>query len=353
MCYIENNRLWGRVGGRQGPATHAACRLGNVDTRHMKSRILISTVLLFSLLCLLSVPASAVVVIDIDHEAGNLAEWDATTTDGGDMSCTAAAALAGTNYGAQFHVDDTNAIYGSAWLASAKSRFRTRLYVDPNGLTMASGNEFNLNQGNNWQYTVSLNYSGGYRIRAMILDDGWDSHLTSYYSISDAPHYIEIDWTRASGAGANNGSLSLWIDGALRETVSGIDNDTWTLQYIYYGAPDGIDAGTSGDFYMDQIVANDDGSEIGPVASPTPTNTATHTPTATNTATHTPTPTGTLSYTPTPTITPNPFLITNTVTSGHVWALTRQVSYGEASIIVVLVVAVGIRALALARGVTR
>ncbi len=77
------------------------------------------------------------------------------------------------------------------------------------------------------------------------------------------------------------------------------------------------------------------GSEINDLMNGTPTPTSTSTPTPTGTIT--PTPGG-----PTPTSTPDT-VITNTLSSGNVWALRREVSYGQAAIVTVIIILIGIR----------
>jgi hypothetical protein len=52
-----------------------------------------------------------------------------------------------------------------------------------------------------------------YLVRVGVLNDATTWHTGSWYPISDAPHALEVDWQAATVPGANNGSLSLWIDG--------------------------------------------------------------------------------------------------------------------------------------------
>ena len=49
--------------------------------------------------------------------------------------------------------------------------------------------------------------NGSYRISAALrMDDGsWKS--SSWHTISDAPHWLELEWQAASAAGANDGFL--------------------------------------------------------------------------------------------------------------------------------------------------
>ncbi len=49
-------------------------------------------------------------------------------------------------------------------------------------------------------------------------------------------------------AAENNGSISLWIDGVSKETVSGIDNDTLRVDEVRLGAAGTVDVQDSYDF---------------------------------------------------------------------------------------------------------
>src|SRR5574341_325255 len=93
--------------------------------------------------------------------------------------------------------------------------------------------------------------TGTYQIRGNIRNDsnGWTN--TSWFTISDAPHYVEFDWKASTAQGANNGYLTLWIDGTQQANLTGVDNDTRKIDLIRWGAVDGIDTGTRGTYYFD------------------------------------------------------------------------------------------------------
>ena len=80
----------------------------------------------------------------------------------------------------------------------------------------------------------------------------------------DAPTYIEFLVQYATSAVASDASASLWINGSLQETLTNFDlfdyamPDTMLIGTIY-----GLDAGTSGAFYLDEIVLRADAIEIG------------------------------------------------------------------------------------------
>ena len=99
---------------------------------------------------------------------------------------------------------------------------------------------------------VEFRTSGGkYQLRALILDDATTFTSSGWFTISDAPHPIELDWRAATAAGANNGGLTLWIDGVQQANVTGIDNDTRRIESVRLGALSGIDTGTRGTEYFD------------------------------------------------------------------------------------------------------
>jgi hypothetical protein len=65
-------------------------------------------------------------------------------------------------------------------------------------------------------------------------------------NITDAPHYFEIDWAASSAPGANNGILKLWIDDALKQALTTIDNDTRQLDSLRLGAVSEVDTELGG-----------------------------------------------------------------------------------------------------------
>ena len=214
------------------------------------------------------------VIVSIDHETGDLSQYTGNSTDSGDLSVAAEAALAGTNYGMKLVIDDTNNLYAYKDITSNTSgKARLRFYIDPNSITMANADELEVfasyrtasfTVGVRLMY-VKFNYTtaGGYAIRAAIIDDGGVANLTSSYAITDAPHYVEVYLQRASSAVASDGSLQLWIDGVSKQTVTGIDNYDRFAGYVrtVLGAYT-LDSGTSGTLYLDELVVNDDGSAI-------------------------------------------------------------------------------------------
>jgi hypothetical protein len=180
-------------------------------------------------------------------------------TNGTKLSATTAARLVGS-YGMQILVDDNNGRYVTDDSPSTESRYRARFYLDPNSISMAKNDTHYVFTALNASGTVVLRIelrrgNNGYQIQAGVADDAAVFTTTSYFSISDAPHAIEIDWRAATAAGANNGVLTLWIDGVQRSNLTTIDNDTRRVDSARLGAVSGVDTDTRGTYYLDAFVS--------------------------------------------------------------------------------------------------
>jgi hypothetical protein len=295
-----------------------------------------------------STPATDLIFKD-DFESGNLSTWSSSVTDAGDLSVSTAAALVGS-YGLKAVIDSNGAIYVQDNTPVSEPRYRARFYLDPNSIPMASGNAHNILVGYSGGITpfiMQFRYSSGsYQLQAKILNDSTGYVSTNWYTISDAPHFVEIDWKASSAAGANNGYISLWIDGILKQTKSGVDNDTRRIEEVRLGPSAGIDTGTRGTYYLDAFESRKL-TYIGPASPQTPTSTPTltvtpgitpsFTPTPTptqtpigNTPTSTSTPTATLtptvSPTPTPTVTSSDLIFADGFESGNLSAWSSSVT---------------------------
>jgi hypothetical protein len=203
--------------------------------------------------------------------------------DAGDLSVASAAALVGTK-GLQAVVDDNNIIYVTDDSPNSEPRYRVRFYFDPNSISMASGDSHGILYAYVGTSTAVIRglfrfSSGAYQIQFGSLDDGGTWHDTSWVTLSDAKHSLEIDWQVA----ANNGSLTLWVDGTQQPSVTGVDSDTRRIDRVRIGGVYGIDTGTRGTYYFDDFISRRQ-SYIGPASTsgggPTPAPANTSTPTA-------------------------------------------------------------------------
>jgi hypothetical protein len=158
--------------------------------------------------------------------------------------------------GLQALIDDNNAIHVTDDHPTAEPRYRARFYFDPNSIAMVAGDTHNIFFGYSGTSTAVLRgafrfSSGVYQIRFSLLNDSGTWQNTSWFTISDAAHPIELDWRAATGVGANNGALTLWIDGIQKANLTGVDNDTRRIDRVRLGAASGIDTGTRGTYYFD------------------------------------------------------------------------------------------------------
>jgi hypothetical protein len=200
-------------------------------------------------------PTSAVsdLIFADSFESGDFSAWTTASTGGGDLSVSAAAALVGLN-GMQVVVNDTTNMTVTDQTPNAEPHYRARFYFDPNSISMADGLDFYLLTGYDTSsvFQVQFGFSAGnYRIRLRQTNDSAGTTSTAWINITDASHFIEIEWRAASAVGANDGSATLWIDGVQSSSLSGVDNDTRRIEYVRLGAVSGLNAGTLGTYYLD------------------------------------------------------------------------------------------------------
>jgi hypothetical protein len=194
---------------------------------------------------------------DFEPPPDGLLAWTSNSNDAGDLSVSASAALIGSQ-GMQALIDDANTLYVTDDTPNAEPRYRARFYFDPNSISMASGDAHFIFKGFSGTGTSIEAFrvefrqsSGAYQIRVALFNDSSAWINSNWFMISDAPHFIEIDWRAATGVGANNGGLTLWIDGTQQADLTGVDNDTRRIDRARLGALSGIDAGTNGTYYFD------------------------------------------------------------------------------------------------------
>lgn len=209
-------------------------------------------------------------------ESGDTSAWSSETDTETDLSVTEASALVGT-YGLAALIDSTTAMYVTDLTPVAEKRYRCRFYFDVNTLNLPDVKNVTLFAGYNSSNTIQfwvkvvgkwITDAVYYTIEAGDYKDGAYGCNTSTYTITDAPHYIEVDWQASSAPGANDGFIELLIDGVSKETKSGIDSDTEQIDYIRFGAVAVSNVAITGTYYLDAFASNDDGGAIGGAGSP-------------------------------------------------------------------------------------
>jgi len=204
-------------------------------------------------------------------EFNNLAPWASSQEDAGDLSVSTAAAMSGTRYGLQAVVDDTASLYVADESPADDNRYRARFYFDPNGfdpgelaLHFRTRIFIGFEEGPTRRlFAVVLRRQAG--VFALMgrarLDDNSQAD-TGFFTITDAPHRVEIDWQRASGPAANDGRFEMWIDGTSVSTLTGLDNSASAVDFARLGALS-VKTGASGTLFWDEFESRET-SLIGP-----------------------------------------------------------------------------------------
>jgi hypothetical protein len=191
------------------------------------------------------------VIFKDGFESGNFSAWTANTINGGNLSVSSSAALVGS-YGLQATFNNTTSMLVRDDSPNAEPRYRARFYFHPNSITMATGDNITLFQGlepgGQVVLSIQLNRSSSsYQLRARVYDSGLSNFVsTPYVNISNATHVIEVDW-------GNDGHLTFYIDGVPQGSLSGINNNMYSIDRVRLGAPTLSITGTSGSFFIDNF----------------------------------------------------------------------------------------------------
>jgi len=193
-------------------------------------------------------------------ESGSLAGWSSTATNGGDLAVSAAAALNGTTMGLQAVVNDTTPLFVRDDRPTDESRYRVRFFLDPNGFDPGEASNHlrvrvlivsdTLDQ--RLVAIVLRRRSGVYSIEARVRQAGGVRADTGFFTITDAPHTIEFDWTRASAPAATDGTFELWVDGVSKSALAGLANGGTGVEYARLGAMS-VKTGAGGTLFFDEF----------------------------------------------------------------------------------------------------
>ena len=215
----------------------------------------------------LPTPTPVIDIIFTDgFESGNLSRWSSAVTDGGRLSVSPQAAMTGSQ-GMLATINSTKPIYVQDASPIAEPAYHARFYFSPNGVSLSRNKVQDIFTGRTASGSVILRVqlqqaSGTYQLRVATLTSSGKTLTSSWYSITNSPHVIELAWKAASTARGNDGTVSLWLDGSLKQTLGGIANGGYRLEDILLG-PQAIPSGTSGAEYFDAFSSTHN-SYIGP-----------------------------------------------------------------------------------------
>jgi excisionase family DNA binding protein len=165
------------------------------------------------------------------------------------------------SYGLALPTDDAESRNAQFTGPTAETAGTVEFWLNPNSVAMAANDNILLVSA--WPdpvayatFNVEMEYDSGYTIWANYRNDGADYIATSAYAITDDWHLIRIVWAAATGVGNDDGYLYLYIDGELKEALSGLDNDTRVFDTMLFRSH-AYDAGTYGIIYMDDYSWSD------------------------------------------------------------------------------------------------
>jgi hypothetical protein len=196
-----------------------------------------------------------------DFESGGLGAWSTAAAGGGDLAVSPAAALGTSGLGLRALVNDTDPLYVEDDTPADEGRYRARFYFDPNGFDPgeAAGHlrtrvfiAFSDLPTRRVAAIVLKGQGGVFSLmgRARLDDNGQTD--TGFFDIGDGPHVIEFELKAATSAGASDGSFQLWIDGASRSVLGGLDNSLAAVDFARMGALS-VKSGANGAMYWDQF----------------------------------------------------------------------------------------------------
>lgn len=186
-------------------------------------------------------------------ESGDLTAWSGSSGGPTRIAVSAAAALNGSSFGLRTVLTGNTPSYLIDNRPTNEASTHTRFRFDPNTTTTA-GLVTTILQGRTgtgvttyWvQYRTS---AGAFQVRGLVQRSGGTT-ATNWYSVTDAPHAIEIAWASSASS-----SFSLYIDGTLRQTLTGLNTSTWKVETTWLGPSAGLATGVSGtEFYDDYVM---------------------------------------------------------------------------------------------------
>lgn len=186
------------------------------------------------------------------------ADFDSTVENG-------SSAIADENDRLKITIDGSqNTVYGKTTGPVNDTDFIAEFYLESttDDLTMAADDEFVLLKLDDGSavggvtdfYYLFLGYDGtDYYLKQRYYDDSGVANNGTKHTFKQNEIKVRAEIQASSGAGEDDGYCKLWMGGILEETLSSTDNDQKNIDDVYIAAIAGIDSGTSGDFFLEDI----------------------------------------------------------------------------------------------------
>ena len=200
-------------------------------------------------------PVASVIFAD-GFESGSLSAWSGNS--GGNLLVSPASAMSG-GYGLEITISSSFPTYVRTNNAASEYHYHASFLFDPNSIAMDTGDSLLLVRGmdgNSPLFQIGFGFNGSqYELNIVTFDDSGNMRISNWAALNDAPNLVQFNWDSATGAGANNGTASLVVNGNPPITFSSLDTDTRKVDQVRIGATGGIDLGTRGTFYFDDYSA--------------------------------------------------------------------------------------------------
>ena len=159
-------------------------------------------------------------------------------------------------------MDDTTGRYVEDQTPDQEGRYRARFYFDTNGFDPGEAGDrrrirlfiaFEERPRLRRLFTVVLRRLNGdyaWPGRARLDDDSQQD--TGFFPITDGEHFVEVDWKRASGLGAQDGAFEMWIDGTSVYATTILDSSISGVDLVRLGALT-LKPGANGTIYLDEF----------------------------------------------------------------------------------------------------
>jgi RHS repeat-associated protein len=190
-----------------------------------------------------------------DLESGDLSAWSTAQPGSGNPSASDSLSYLGT-YGLQAVIAPTatNAIYVKDELPDNDTQYRARFYINPLGVTIGASDVLDILNGYNvttavFKVQLQEPSSGSYQVRAGLLDNGTSWSYTGWYPLPAGWSGVEISYQ----ALANDGEMSLWLDGIAKGSLTQIDNSSRTVTEVLLGVQGTVSATQSSTLYFDNF----------------------------------------------------------------------------------------------------
>lgn len=191
-------------------------------------------------------------------ESGDTSAWGSTVGKTNSLNVNANAAMNATSFGLEILVSGAgNPVFVSSLAATDEPVISVRFWLDPNGITMADGDELVILRARQSGPTADVfdivfgrTDPSGYHLGMNAQDNDAGLTETAYITIPDAPVRITGVWIQSPDPGPN-GLLQLQVGrDAVMQVVA---NSNFDVDSIRFGAVTGAIDGMSGSFYLDEF----------------------------------------------------------------------------------------------------